>query len=144
ARSLHRTAGKEPARMSQKTSARSVMLSLAAAIGFLALFGCPPRPAPSGPIGSQLFATDLTAPVALVAVKDGTGRLFVVTQPGTIEILDAAGEKIGTFLDIRDRVVPLGAFEERGLLGLAFHPDYSRNGRFFVFYIASPSSSVPA
>lgn len=109
----------------------------------LALIGCPPPAVPSGPIGSQVFATEFTGPVALVSARDGTGRLFVVTQPGTIEILDAAGEKLGTFLDIRDRVVPLGAFEERGLLGLAFHPEYARNGRFFVFYIAPAGSDVP-
>lgn len=130
--------------MSQSQFVRTIALGLVATLGFLALVGCPPAPVPGGPIGVQLFTGGLTAPVALVSAADGTGRLFVVSQPGTIEILDSAGRKIGTFLDIRERVVDLGPFDERGLLGLAFHPDYPNNGRFFVFYVAAAGPTVPA
>jgi glucose/arabinose dehydrogenase len=120
-------------------------IPLVAATGTLVLLGCPPKPAPGGPIGADLFAGDLTAPVALVSANDRSGRLFVVSQPGTIEILDADGAKVGTFLDIRDRVIDLSpGYDERGLLGLAFHPDYAHNGRFFVFYNAPAGPTVPA
>jgi glucose/arabinose dehydrogenase len=66
----------------------------------------------------------------------GDTRLFVVTQAGTIEAFDPAGDPVKTqpFLDIRPKVSRRG--EEEGLLGLAFHPDYARNGLFYVYYSA--------
>jgi glucose/arabinose dehydrogenase len=69
---------------------------------------------------------------------DGSGRLFVVDQTGLIWIL-AEGQRLEQpFLDLRERVVDLNSFyEERGLLGLAFHPGFSSNGRFYVSYSAS-------
>ena len=77
----------------------------------------------------------LSAPVGLVAPPDGSGRLFILEQAGTILILDPGASQAKPFLDIRDRVVPLIAdYDERGLLGLAFHPDFAANGRFFVYY----------
>jgi hypothetical protein len=60
----------------------------------------------------------------------GDSRLFVIEQPGKIVIVDGGAIK-GTFLDISSRVLYAG---ERGLLGLAFHPNYASNGRFFVRY----------
>src|SRR5688500_7753666 len=66
-----------------------------------------------------------------VTSPPGDSRLFVVEQAGVIKIV-AAGEVLpAPFLDIRTRVVAGG---EQGLLGLAFHPDFARNGRFFVYY----------
>jgi hypothetical protein len=59
-------------------------------------------------------------------------RLFVVEQGGRI-VIQKAGERLAEpFLDIQDRV---GATGEQGLLGLAFHPKYASNGRFFVHYV---------
>ena len=52
---------------------------------------------------------------------------------------DAFGRRCGgePFLDIRDKIVTLwGDFDERGMLGLAFHPDYATNGKFYVAYSA--------
>ncbi len=70
--------------------------------------------------------TFLTAPV-------GDDRLFVVQRVGVIRILDANREMLDpAFLDITDRVLAGGI--EQGLLGLAFHPEYATNGRFFVYY----------
>src|SRR5262249_44573748 len=65
--------------------------------------------------------------------RDGSNRLFIVEQPGRIRILPpGATEPISTpFLDIASKVLFGG---ERGLLGLAFHPKYPSNGRFFVDY----------
>src|SRR5512133_199527 len=83
----------------------------------------------------ELVADGFTSPVALVDPMDASQRLFVVEQTGLIWIL-SGGERIQKpFLDIRKKVVELNSFyEERGLLGLAFHPDFAKNGRFYVSY----------
>jgi len=78
---------------------------------------------------------DLTfdQPVDLKHAGDGTDRLFVVEQEGLIRVFDndAAEDTPITFLDLAGPVVCCG---ERGLLGLAFHPDYESNGYFYVYY----------
>jgi glucose/arabinose dehydrogenase len=75
-------------------------------------------------------ATGLESPVH-VAAPSGDPRLFVVEQPGRIRIVKDGQLLKRPFLDIRDRVRSGG---ERGLLSVAFHPDYARNGRLFVNY----------
>lgn len=110
--------------------------------------GCPGAKPPSEPttIGVELVAAGLTSPVALVSAGDETGRLFIVDQVGLIRILDENGELIlEPFLDLSERIVELSPdFDERGLLGLAFHPDFAANGRFFVFYTAPKDADDPA
>ena len=85
----------------------------------------------------ELIAEGFTSPVALIPSSDGSHRLFVVDQTGLIWIL-FNGERLETpFLDLRERVVKLNSlYDERGLLGLAFHPDFGTNGRFYVSYSA--------
>ncbi len=97
-------------------------------------------------IALELVADGFAAPVGLVDPGDGSGRVFVIDQIGRIEIIDAAGDRVLTpFLDVTDRVIDLStAYDERGLLGLAFHPDYAINGRFFVYYTAPPDADGPA
>ncbi len=79
----------------------------------------------------------LTFPQAvdLQHAGDGTDRIFVVSQQGVIYVFpnDPDVTSADEFLDISDRVVSGG---ERGLLGLAFHPDYENNGYFYVNYTA--------
>ncbi|HEX8645295.1 MAG TPA: PQQ-dependent sugar dehydrogenase [Thermoleophilaceae bacterium] len=65
-----------------------------------------------------------------LAQAPGSRELFVVEQPGRVVALDGDGPG-RTLIDIRDRVQSGG---EEGLLGLAFHPDYARNGRLFLHY----------
>jgi glucose/arabinose dehydrogenase len=79
----------------------------------------------------QPVLTGLSAPVFVTHAGDGSGRLFVVQQGGTILVLQSGAGVPTLFLDISDRVVAGG---EQGLLGLAFHPDFATNGRFFVDY----------
>lgn len=70
---------------------------------------------------------------------DGSNRLFVAEQPGRIRVFenDADASSAGIFLNIQNRVDSSG--NEMGLLGLAFHPEYADNGRFFVNYtVGSP------
>jgi glucose/arabinose dehydrogenase len=96
-------------------------------------------------VSLELVAEGLTAPVTMATAKDGTGRLFVVDQAGLIRILRQDGTlEPEPFLDVRDRLVEFRPdFDERGLLGLAFHPDYASNGRFFVYYSAPLRESAP-
>ena len=76
-------------------------------------------------------------PVFLTHAGDGSGRLFVIEQDGRIRVFENRYdvETAGVFLDIRD--VVRRRHNEEGLLGLAFHPDYETNGRFYVCYSAS-------
>lgn len=95
--------------------------------------------------GMQLVAEGFTSPVTLVESPDGTGRLFVVDQAGMIWIVNAGGQRAAQpFLDLRDRMVQLNArYDERGLLGLAFHPRYRDTGRLFVYYSAPLRQGAP-
>ena len=74
----------------------------------------------------QTVATGLTAPIDLEDAADGSGRLFIVEQTGKVKIL-ANGAILPTpFLDVTDRLVTIMPdYDERGLLGLAFHPDFN-------------------
>ena len=87
-------------------------------------------------VNLQVAVDGLTAPVSLVSPPDGTKRRFIVEQVGLIKILMPDGKVLEEpFLNIRHRLVKLHSdFDERGLLSLAFHPDYKNNGRFFVAY----------
>ncbi|MEX2011232.1 MAG: PQQ-dependent sugar dehydrogenase [Chloroflexota bacterium] len=76
--------------------------------------------------------TDATLPVAVVAPPDDSGRLFVVGQAGRIWLVrDGEFAELGTFLDIEPQVKSGG---EQGLLGLAFHPSFPDDPRFFLYY----------
>lgn len=76
------------------------------------------------------FATGFTAPVEIAHANDS--RMFVVQQNGIIKILQSDGTvNSANFLNISSKITYGG---ERGLLGLAFHPQYPSNGYFFVYY----------
>ena len=94
---------------------------------------------PPGDITIELepVASGLIAPLGVTHAGDGSGRLFIWEQTGQIRIV-SDGQLLATpFLDISDKLPELGVFfDERGLLGLAFHPNYRSNGRFFVRYSA--------
>lgn len=98
--------------------------------------------APGGVVPQGDLAIDLvkvvgglSAPTQVVGAGDGSGRLFVVDQTGRIRVLLNGVLMPTPFLDLSTTIPVLnGVFDERGLLGLAFHPDYENNGRFFVRY----------
>src|SRR5690606_31695221 len=96
-------------------------------------------------VGLELVAAGFNSPVHLVSPPDGTGRRFVVDRAGVVYIIDDEDRVLDEpFLDLRDSVVPLRpAYDERGLLGFAFHPDYADNGRFFVYYSIPPRPQAP-
>lgn len=106
-------------------------------------------PSPIGatiPIGVQEIANGFVSPVQVVTSPGKNGRRFVIDQIGKIWGLNPAGNRLpDPFLDISSKITPLNpGYDERGLLGLAFHPDFQRNGRFFVFYTAPPGPNTPA
>ena len=86
---------------------------------------------PSTSLKLQTVANNLSSPVFLTSPPGDQTRLFVVEQGGTIKVLDrATGSVPSTFLT----VTGITSGGERGLLGLAFDPNYNANGRFYVHY----------
>ncbi len=88
----------------------------------------------------QPFITSgLSSPVFMTSARDGTNRLFIVEQGGTIRVVQPGSNTSTEFLNITSRVLSGG---ERGLLGLAFHPEYSVNRRFFVYYTRQGDGAI--
>lgn len=105
-----------------------------AACLLLAAIAQPARAADPDDVAGDLdqLASGFDQPVAIAAPDDGSGRLFVVEQPGRIRVWTPGGGVRDTpFLAITGRVRCCG---EQGMLGLAFHPNYATNGRFYVSY----------
>jgi glucose/arabinose dehydrogenase len=95
-----------------------------------------PTPLAVVPISLGSVASGFASAIG-VSSAPGDPRLFVIQQTGQVVIV-SGGKRVGTFLDISSRLSCCG---ERGLLGLAFHPDYAANGRFFVRY-TTPAGDV--
>ncbi len=91
-------------------------------------------------------ASGFVSPMVLTEVDDGSGRMLVADQIGTVSVLGKGGVREDLFLDLRDRMTKLnqGKFDERGLLGLALHPKFLKNGKFYVYYSAPLREGGPA
>jgi glucose/arabinose dehydrogenase len=104
-----------------------------------------PRPGSFEPqsvrVELEPVAEGFEAPLGVTNAGDGSGRLFVVEQTGAIRIIDGGTVLEEPFLDVGEAIVAGG---EQGLLGLAFHPDYKRNGRFFINYTDVSGDTVVA
>jgi glucose/arabinose dehydrogenase len=94
----------------------------------------------------ELFAEGFVSPVEFVPLPDGTGRILVADQVGTIHVVDRDGQVAADeFLNLGLRLQQLNeGFDERGLLGLALHPQYSENRKFYIYYSAPKRRSAPA
>lgn len=98
----------------------------------------------AAPAGAQVkikleeVAGGLTHPLAMVSIPDGSGRKAVIEQHGQVRIIDARGRLLPEpFLNIQSKLVHLEPFfDEQGLLGIAFHPNYRENGKFYIAYSA--------
>ena len=88
-----------------------------------------PEPVPG--LDLRVVADGLTSPVDVADPGDGSGRRFVVEQPGRIRIVDRSGLVARPFLDISAEIASGG---EQGLLGLAFHPGFATDPRLYVDY----------
>ncbi len=149
-------------RMPRTTRAIVLGLALVPVVGVqLALAGDPsagpqaaaPRPVAADPgeattlvpAGVKLtfarIARGLSSPVFITHSGDNNGRLFVLEQTGRIRVIRKGVLQSTPFLDLRSKVSTGG---ERGLLGLAFHPDYSWNRKFYVNYTDRTGATVVA
>src|SRR5512133_2504531 len=81
------------------------------------------------PVPARVFVSGLTAPVAFVQDPSSPAVQFVVEQGGRIRAISGGALQRTDFLDLRGQISAGG---ERGLLGLAFAPDYATSGRFYV------------
>ena len=114
---------------------RVALSAFAALATLVASFGpAAPAAAAATPVLQlvPVVTTGLASPV--LVTHAGDARLFVVEQAGRIRIVSGGALLATPFFDITGPVLDGG---ERGLLGLAFHPQYAANGRFFVFYTRS-------
>ncbi len=111
-----------------------------------ALAGCAAAP----PAAAQLelravrVAAELQLPVYATAPPGDAARLFIVLQRGQVRILKEGQLLANPFLDIDHLVPDISGWDERGLLGLAFHPAYASNGFFYVNYTALSGATVIA
>jgi len=118
---------------------RAALAALAAVCAAALLAGCgddpapppatPPAAASPEPLRLVEVASGLSQPVQALAVPGRPGALFVVEQTGRVLALEEGRRR--TVLDLRERTAPGG---ERGLLALALHPGFERNGRMFAHY----------
>ena len=86
------------------------------------------------------FVTGLSSPVFLTNAHDGSRRIFIVQQRGIIKVVQPGTGAISDFLNVSSVVSSSGS--ERGLLGLAFHPQYATNGRFFIYYTRQSDGAI--
>jgi len=92
----------------------------------------------------KLVVENFVSPVALIDAPDGSKRLFVVDQIGKVWIIENGKTLPQPFIDISSKLVALEtSYDERGLLGLAFHPYFKGNGKFYLFYNAPPPPGGP-
>lgn len=85
------------------------------------------------------MVTGLTSPLGLEPSPDGSNRLFVVEQGGTIHIIQNGALVPAPFLDISGKITTGG---EMGLLGLTFHPQFTQNGKFYVNYVRTVAGQI--
>lgn len=91
----------------------------------------------------EKVVTGFDRPVAIVDANDGNKGLYVVERGGYIRKFRNKKITPNVFLDVSDRLGPCtGYCEERGLLGLVFHPDYVNNGYFYINYTNEDSEGV--
>jgi glucose/arabinose dehydrogenase len=112
-------------------------LKTCAAIAVSALMSLATAPAMAqAQIKLEPVISGINTPLAMVQ-PPGDSRMFIIEQNGRIKILENGKIAPNPFLDIRSKIKPLfHDFDERGLLGLTFHPKFKENGKFYVAYSA--------
>jgi len=93
---------------------------------------------------APLISSGLSSPVDIASANDGSGRLFVVQQAGQIRVIQNGILLTTPFLNLASGTAITTGISggERGLLGLAFHPQYASNGQFFVYFTATPAAGA--
>ncbi|MGH9943317.1 MAG: PQQ-dependent sugar dehydrogenase, partial [Pyrinomonadaceae bacterium] len=106
---------------------------------FVSFHAAPAQEVQPAALTLEPVLSNLSSPVLVTNARDGSNRLFVVEQPGRIQVLQPNAAAPTVFLDITAKVLSGG---ERGLLGLAFHPQFNANRRFFVNYTRQPDGAT--
>ena len=90
-------------------------------------------------------AEGFTSPTVATSLADGSGRLLIADQVGTIHVLNKDGKLSDQlFLDLRGKMAKLNqGFDERGILGVAFHPKFKENRKFYLYYSAPRRAETP-
>ena len=116
----------------------SRILSLVVSISLLAVAFATPAQGAGSDLALARILGGYSKPVLVTHAPGGGRVIFIVEQTGKIHRATVSGSrwrKLGVFLDLTSKVNdPATSGAERGLLGLAFHPNYTRNGRFYVNY----------
>lgn len=99
-----------------------------------------PQALTSGQLTTQKVVSGFSSPLGVTNAGDGTGRLFVVERGGRVRVVQGKSIASGNFIDARAKVSTTGS--ERGLLGLAFHPDFSTNRQVFIFYTRASDGDI--
>jgi len=106
----------------------AILLFFAAVVGFAQ------TPAPYT-ARLQPFLLGLSRPILIRSSPDNTKRLFIVQQAGIIKVVQPGSTTPTDFINLSSKVVqPTSTGDERGLLGMTFHPQYATNGKFYVNY----------
>jgi glucose/arabinose dehydrogenase len=129
-----------------------INLAVRATVLFVSLYlpafaPTPSRAADGKPgIGLKLIAEGFTSPTALIPLDNDSGRLLLADQIGIVHVLGRDGVKAEQpFFDVRSRLTKLiEGFDERGLLGLALHPQFKENHKVYLQYSAPRRASAPA
>lgn len=106
--------------------------------------GAPPNAWAPGWVRLALVTSGLNSPVAIANADDDSNRLFIVEQRGTVKVIKGGVLQPGFFLDIRSVPGGISSGGERGLLGVAFHPDFETNRKLFVYYTRADGDVVIA
>ncbi|MGE3311185.1 MAG: sorbosone dehydrogenase family protein [Limisphaerales bacterium] len=120
-----------------------VALALAVALATLGIAATPTAAGAEAPQTLRKIADGLVSPLNLLSLD--AERLLVADQIGLVHVLDRSGNRRPEpFLDIRPRLTRLRqGFDERGLLGFAFHPKFPGNRRVYAYYSAARSANCP-
>ncbi len=90
---------------------------------------------PKGDIAVELetIADGMASPLSMAVPDDSSGRMFVNDQDGRVHVIIGKTRLATPLLDLRSRLVLLGAYDERGLLGLAVHPNFAQNPLIYTY-----------
>jgi len=124
-----------------------VMLAVTSLKADPATIFAPIQPLSGVALKLELVADGLVAPLKGKVAPGESGRLYVIDQSGEVTAVDLHGGAKTPFLNVANRLVPLGvqgpgSYDERGLLGIAFHPKYAHNGKFYL-YTSEPPGAGP-
>lgn len=90
----------------------------------------------------QTVLDGLVSPLGMAVPDDGSDRVFVYDQDGRVWVVTAQGRQPTPLLDVRSRLVNLGTYDERGLLGFATHPDFAQKPSVYTYTSEPPAGSA--